>query len=110
VDAAAGRLVSRNERLTSLIDPDALDVAFRVSTAQYVRLLDENGTLPQRPMRVVLDVFGLDVQADATLIRESGSVEAGQSGRLLFARLDAPPGRRAGVRWSYSGAWRGRRA
>ncbi len=96
VDAAAGRLVSRNERLASLIDPDALDVAFRVSTAQYVRLLDENGTLPQRPMRVVLDVFGLDVQADATLIRESGSVEAGQSGRLLFARLDAPRGLRAG--------------
>lgn len=96
VDVAEGRLVNRNERLASLIDANALDVAFRVSTAQYVRLLDEDGTLPQRPVRVVLDVFGLDVQAEATLTRESGSVEEGQSGRLLFARLENSRGLRAG--------------
>jgi multidrug efflux pump subunit AcrA (membrane-fusion protein) len=96
VEAAEGRLVNRNERLASLIDANALDVAFRVSTAQYVRLLDEAGTLPQQPVRVVLDVFGMDVQAAAPLIRESGSVEEGQSGRLLFARLDASRGLRSG--------------
>ncbi len=96
VDAAEGRLVNRNERLASLIDADALEVAFRVSTAQYVRLLDEDGRLPQLPVRVILDVFGLDVQAEATLTRESGSVEEGQSGRLLFARLDGPRGMRVG--------------
>lgn len=96
VDAAAGRLVSRNERLAALIDADALEVAFRISTVQYIRLLDEDGALPQRPVRVVLDVFGLDVQVVATLTRESGSVEEGQSGRLLFARLDTTRGLRVG--------------
>ncbi|MEX3017807.1 efflux RND transporter periplasmic adaptor subunit [Gymnodinialimonas hymeniacidonis] len=96
VDVAAGRLVGRNERLGSLLDNEALEVAFRVSTAQYVRLLEEGGQLTERPVRVILDVFGLDVQAEATLTRESGSVEEGQTGRLLFARLDAPRGMRVG--------------
>jgi multidrug efflux pump subunit AcrA (membrane-fusion protein) len=96
VEAAAGRLVSRNERLASLIDADALEVAFRISTAQYIRLLDAEGNLPERPVRVILDVFGLDMAADATLTRESGAVEEGQSGRLLFARIDNARGLRVG--------------
>jgi multidrug efflux pump subunit AcrA (membrane-fusion protein) len=96
VDVAAGRLVSRNERLARLIDGDALEVSFRVSTAQYARLLEEDGSLPRAPVRVVLDVFGLDLSADAVLTRESGSVAEGQSGRLLFARIDEPRGLRVG--------------
>ncbi len=96
VDVAAGRLVNRNERLAALIDADALEVAFRISTAQYLRLLDEDGDLPERSVRVVLDVFGLDVQTDATVTRESGAVEEGQSGRLLFARIDTYRGLRVG--------------
>ncbi|MEJ6392780.1 HlyD family efflux transporter periplasmic adaptor subunit [Gymnodinialimonas sp. 2305UL16-5] len=96
VAAAAGRLVSRNENLGTLIDDEALEVAFRISTAQYVRLLDADGALPRRPVRVVLDVFGLDLQTDAVLTRESGAVEEGQSGRLLFARIDAARGLRVG--------------
>ncbi len=96
VDVAAGRLVNRNERLASLIDADDLEVAFRISTAQYIRLLDDDGALPQRPVHVILDVFGLDVQSEATLTRESGAVEDGQSGRLLFARIATPRGLRVG--------------
>ena len=33
VDVVAGRLVNRNEQVARLIDPDALEVAFRISTA-----------------------------------------------------------------------------
>jgi multidrug efflux pump subunit AcrA (membrane-fusion protein) len=96
VDIAAGRLVNRNEQVARLIDPDALEVAFRVSTAQYARLLDAAGGLPQAPVRVVLDVFGVDITADATLTRSAGAVEQGQSGRLLFASIDAARGLRVG--------------
>jgi multidrug efflux pump subunit AcrA (membrane-fusion protein) len=96
VDVVAGRLVNRNEQVARLIDPDALEVAFRISTSQYAQLLDDQGRLPQVPVRVVLDVFGLDLTVPATLTRESGSVGAGQSGRLLFARLDETRGFRAG--------------
>ncbi|WP_150122302.1 HlyD family efflux transporter periplasmic adaptor subunit, partial [Sulfitobacter sp. HI0129] len=34
-NVVAGRLVAANERLAELIDPDDLEVSFRVSTAQY---------------------------------------------------------------------------
>jgi multidrug efflux pump subunit AcrA (membrane-fusion protein) len=96
VDVVAGRLVNRNEKVAALIDPDALEVAFRISTAQYAQLLGEGGTLPEARVSVILDVFGLDLTADAVLSRESGSVETGQSGRLLFARIDAARGLRVG--------------
>ncbi len=96
VDVAAGRLVGRNESLGRLIDGNALEVAFRVSTAQYARLLAEDGSLPRAPVRVVLDVFGLDLAAEAVLTREAGAVAEGQSGRLLFARIVEPRGLRVG--------------
>ena len=101
VDVVAGRLVNRNEQVARLIDPDALEVAFRISTAQYVRLIGEDDTLPTAPVRVILDVFGLDMAAEGVLTRESGAVEAGQSGRLLFARIDEPRGlaRGANLQW-----------
>lgn len=96
VSVTEGALVARNEALGRLIDPDALEVAFRVSTAQYARLLDEAGRLPALPVTVALDAFGLDLRAEAVLVREAGSVEAGQSGRLLFAEITAPRGLRVG--------------
>ena len=40
VTLVEGRLVSANEKLAELVDPNALEVAFRVSTAQYVRLMN----------------------------------------------------------------------
>jgi multidrug efflux pump subunit AcrA (membrane-fusion protein) len=96
VNVVAGGLVNRNEQIARLIDPNALEVAFRISAAQHAQLLGPDGTLPEAPVRVVLDVFGLDLSAEAVLTRESGSVGAGQSGRLLFARIDAPNGLRTG--------------
>lgn len=96
VNVVAGRLVNRNEQIARLIDPERLEVAFRVSTTQYSRLLDDDGQLPRLPVTVVLDVFGLDVTAPAVLTRESGAVEEGQSGRLLFAQLQEVRGFRTG--------------
>ena len=93
---ALGRLVSANEKLADLIDPDALEVSFRVSTAQYVRLLDDAGELLHAPVRATLDVAGIDLQATGVISR--ASVEAGeaQTGRLVFARLDNARGFKPG--------------
>lgn len=96
VSVVQGRLVSTNEKLAELIDPDALDVAFRVSTSQYARLLDEDGDLIHSPVTAVLDVFGLQLETRGRIVRDSASVEEGQTGRLIFARLDDPRGLKPG--------------
>ena len=96
VSVIEGRLVSANEQLARLIDPSSLEVAFRVSTQSYARLLDADGQLRAAPVTAVLDVFGTDLTATGTLNRAGAAVGEGQTGRLLFARLDAAPGFRPG--------------
>lgn len=92
VNVVAGGLVSGNERIGRLIDPDALEVAFRVSTAQYARLIDDAGALRPAAVTVSLDVMGTEILATGRLERVSGAVGEGQSGRLLHAVLEAPRG------------------
>lgn len=96
VSVVQGGLVNRNEQVATLIDAQALEVSFRVSTSQYARLLDEDGSLPHAEVSVILDVMGLDIVAPARLTRESGEVQEGQSGRLLYAELLETRGFRAG--------------
>lgn len=91
VTLVEGRLVTANEKLAELVDPLALEVAFRVSTAQYVRLLDDQGQLIQAPVNVSLDITGADLTATGRISRDSGSAGEGQTGRLIYARLDTAP-------------------
>lgn len=96
VTVVKGRLVATNEKLATLIDAQALEVVFRVSTPHYVRLLDENGRLPAAEVTVLLDVMGQDLTATGVVTRESAVVGEGQTGRRIYARLDAPRGLKSG--------------
>ncbi|WP_170592006.1 efflux RND transporter periplasmic adaptor subunit [Ruegeria arenilitoris] len=96
VTLVEGRLVTANEKLAELVDPFALEVAFRVSTAQYVRLLDDQGKLIPAPVTISLEVTGTDLSATGRISRDSGSAGEGQTGRLLYARLDDAPGFKPG--------------
>ena len=96
VTLVEGRLVSANEKLAMLVDPDALEVSFRISTAQYARLLDADGQLIRAPVRAVLDADGADLVAQGQISRDSAGPGEGQSGRVLFARLDKAPGFKPG--------------
>jgi len=96
VNLVQGGLVSPNERLAQLVDGDALEVAFRLSTQAYAGLLDEDGTLKPADIRAALDVFGVDLVAPGQLSRDSAAVGEGQTGRLLFARLDQARGLKPG--------------
>ena len=96
VSLVEGGLVTANEKLAELVDPQALEVAFRVSTAQYVRLLDERGALITAPVTVSLEVTGTDLVATGRISRDSGSAGEGQTGRLIFARLDQATGFKPG--------------
>ncbi|NVO57896.1 HlyD family efflux transporter periplasmic adaptor subunit [Rhodobacteraceae bacterium B1Z28] len=96
VTLVEGRLVAANEKLAELVDPNALEVAFRISTAQYVRLLDQDGALINGPVTISLEVTGADLTATGRISRDSGSAGAGQTGRLIYARLDNAPGFKPG--------------
>lgn len=96
VTVVAGRLVSANEQLAQLVDPQALEVAFRVSTQQYARLLTAEGRLQEMPVTATLDVFGTNLTATGHVSRDGAAVGEGQTGRLLFATLDAPRGFKPG--------------
>ncbi len=96
VTLVEGRLVSANEKLAELVDPNALEVAFRVSTAQFVRLLDAEGDLINAPVTVSLEVTGTDLSATGRISRDSGSAGEGQTGRLLYARMDNTSGFKPG--------------
>lgn len=96
VTAVAGGLVAKTEKLGELIDPEALEVAFRVSTAQYARLIDGEGRLRPLPVKAALDVFGAELTARGSLARVDAAVGEGLSGRLVFATLDTARGFRPG--------------
>lgn len=94
--AIAGGLVSPNEKLAELIDRSSLEVSFRISTAQYARLLDQNGQLQTASVEVSLDVGGVELVSSGEIERESAAVGDGQTGRLIYARIDNPIGLKPG--------------
>ncbi len=96
VNVVKGGLVSLNEKLARLIDAAALEVSFRVSTPQYARLIDETGRLHESEIMVSLDVMGEDLTATGVITRDAAAVEQGQTGRVLFARLDGARGLKPG--------------
>jgi len=96
VSVVRGGLVQTNEKLASIVDPSELEVSFRVSTAQYARLLDAGGALVKAEISAILDVAGVDLVATGRISRESAAVGEGQTGRLLFARLQDAQGFRPG--------------
>lgn len=96
VRIVAGGLVSQNEMLAELVDGQALEVAFRISTPQYARLLDGAGQLAQAPVQVVLNLYGENLSASGRIERDSAAVGEGQTGRLIFARLEAQRGLKPG--------------
>jgi len=96
VNVVQGGLVQTNERVARLVDPEALEVAFRVSITEYLRLLGGSGVLIPAQVDVTLDVLGYDLTTNGRISRESANVEQGQTGRLLFAQLERATGFRPG--------------
>lgn len=94
VSLVKGRLVSANEKLADLVDPQQLEAAFTVSTNQYARLLNGQGQLLPLPVVVQLDANEVALEAQAVLSRDSGG--EGQTGRLLYAKMDVSNGLKPG--------------
>jgi multidrug efflux pump subunit AcrA (membrane-fusion protein) len=87
-----GAVVTANEVLGRVIDPVALDVAVRLSTAQFGRLLDDAGVLRPSDVQVVLPGLPDAPPLAGRLERAGVAVGEGQTGRLVYVALapDAP--------------------
>ncbi|HPE27054.1 efflux RND transporter periplasmic adaptor subunit [Albidovulum sp.] len=92
VSVVEGGLVGRNEKLGDLIDPEALEVAFRISTGEFASFLDEAGAL--LPLRVRVEFAAMS--AEGRIERAGAAVAAGESGRQVFAVLDRAEGLKPG--------------
>ena len=91
-----GGQVNANEVLGQIIDPTALEVTFRLSTAQYARLIDGAGALIEAPVTARLDVAGAALVAEGRVVRAGASGAEAGGGRVVYATLDAAPGLRPG--------------
>lgn len=91
-----GGQVNANEVLGTIIDPSALEVSFRLSTAQFARLLDAEGDLIEAEVTARLDVAGAALEAPGRILRAGASGAEAGGGRVVFARLDEAPGLRPG--------------
>lgn len=91
-----GGIINTQDQLARIIDPEQLEVSVRVSTAQYLRLIDDAGRLVSSEAEVALAVAGFEITSPGSILRASATVEQGQSGRRLFVELSAPRGFRPG--------------
>lgn len=85
-NATLGRLVSSNETLGRLIDPRGLEVAFRLTDAQFARVLDQKGRILPLKARVSLALGARKISTDALLERAASNV-AVEGGRTIYATL-----------------------
>ncbi len=91
VTLVTGAVVGANEVLGRIVDPSALDVAVRLSTAQFGLLLDDTGALAGGVVTVQpggTTSVGLTGQLD----RVGAAVGEGQTGRLVYIALDRDQG------------------
>jgi len=96
VNAVAGGIVTVGEQIARLVDGRTLEVAFRVSTEQYARLLDAGGALLPLPVTATLDSGSTTIRATGRLAREAATLAEGESGRMIFAALDRAPALKPG--------------
>jgi membrane fusion protein (multidrug efflux system) len=81
-----GALVNSGERLALLIDPNFLEVSFRVSNSEFNHMTRDGLNLSQAKVFVSID--GGDKAISASIDRVSAAVGEGQTGRELYASLD----------------------
>lgn len=88
VNAVLGGLANPNEKLGELIDPTALEAVFRVTNAQFARLLGPDGALRPTELTVTLDLDEAPLTVGGVIDRAGAVIGEGQTGRLVYARLD----------------------
>lgn len=90
VTAVAGRQVSTNEQLAVLIDPKDIEVAFRVTSNQYSRLLNDRGEMRKADAVVLVQRGRMLTELPAKLDRAGAEIGEDKIGRVVYATLVDP--------------------
>ena len=85
VSVVLGGLVNANEKVAKLIDPNSLEVAFRVSNSEFGSLMRSETGL--RGAALTVSFSALEDDITGQIDRVSAAVGEGQTGRELFAHL-----------------------
>jgi multidrug efflux pump subunit AcrA (membrane-fusion protein) len=88
VAARPGALVGATELLATLVDPGALEVAFRVTSDELARLHGERGLMPLA-VTVHLGIEGRPAAVPGRLERAGVALAGGEAGRVLYAALES---------------------
>lgn len=90
VSAEAGRIVSANDQVATLLDVNWLDVRFTLSDRQYGRIIASEQTLIGRPVKVLWHVGDEPIVYPARIERVAAEIAAEKGGVEIYARLDDP--------------------
>jgi RND family efflux transporter MFP subunit len=91
-ELALGQQVAGNEVLATLVDPRALEVSFRISNAEFARLIEGGGEVPDLRAEITLPLGDVPFTTEADVSRQGTVVSAGETGRTLFATLSPDAG------------------
>ena len=86
VTISEGVIVSPNERIGTLIDPEALEVSVLLTLNQFSSTLERVGDI--RGLQMEVSLTDASKQYTAEILRSDATVADGQTGRRIFAALD----------------------
>ena len=85
--AALGEVVAANQALGALIDPTALEAELRISSAEFARLLGEDGALTPATVTLTLALAEQPLTLSGALDRFGPAAAGAGGGRRVYARL-----------------------
>jgi len=89
-NAEAGKVLSTNDAVATLIDKSWIEVRVTLSDAQYGRLVRETGGVIGRPVTVRWQVGEEPFSYDARIMRVGARIQSTSGGVNVYARVDNP--------------------
>ena len=88
VNISPGSLVSKNERVGILIDPDAIEVKFNLSANEFARVVNKKGELQTLEIITSLEIADSILSFKGRIERVSPEIPEGGSGRQIFGSIE----------------------
>lgn len=90
VSAEVGRLVGANDQVATLLDKSWVEARFVLTDRQFGRIVAEEGSVLQRPVKVRWHVGDAPIVYDAKIERVAAEISSESGGVEVYARLADP--------------------